>query len=235
MHADRAMIEAAAQRLRGQLVQTPMIGEPLIPGRELPPGTRIKAEFLQVGGSALYRGICHYLLRSLGRHKGVVFDLPAGDLLGAALAARQHRLPCAAPGQDLDADLSGILAAAGMELLDAEVELTAFARGRGYAGFPGIGDPAVQLGLATLGMELAAELPLDGGEVLCVEDPLLDAVELGLEGAGCRAALRRIPAAPIDPGLPALLRGSLKICPAPEGLAALDALREADGCVLLLR
>src|SRR5262245_18243381 len=87
-----ASLAAAAARLRGHVVATPLIGTPWLPGASLP-DVRWKPELLQPGGSAWVRGYQHFLLRQMGRCAGLVYAGPSARLLAAALAAMQHRLP----------------------------------------------------------------------------------------------------------------------------------------------
>src|SRR5215831_8268041 len=87
-----ATLAAAAERLRGHVVATPLIGTPWLPGASLP-DVRWKPELLQPGGSLWWRGYQHFLLRQLGRCAGLVYAGPPARLLAAALAAMQHRLP----------------------------------------------------------------------------------------------------------------------------------------------
>lgn len=61
---DADSIRAAAARLRGHVVATPLIGGLLLPGFAHAADVRIKPELLQPGGSAWYRGYLHLVLRA---------------------------------------------------------------------------------------------------------------------------------------------------------------------------
>ena len=88
-------IQSAAERLRGQTVHTPLIGDVMLrvplsheddPEAEIIAGPRIKAECVQTGGSVDHRGAVHFLLRQLGSLKGLVITGEPYRLLACARA-----------------------------------------------------------------------------------------------------------------------------------------------------
>ena len=179
-----ASLAAAAERLRGHLVATPLIGTPWLHRTSLP-DVRWKPELLQPGGSAWWRGYQHFLLRQLGRCAGLVYAGPPERLLAAALAAMQHRLP-------LHALLLDDCPPALRQLLPPEVTLecrvppaavAAVARRSGFTILPDERDAEVQHGLATVACELADGLPQHCELVFAPAD-LQQALAAGLAAAG---------------------------------------------------
>lgn len=182
-----ASIAAAARRLTGHLIATPLIGGlPLcasLPAADV----RWKPELLQPGGSGWFRGYLHFLMRRLGGLPGLVFAGPPARALSAAVAAQHHRLPlgvvlAAAP----DDDYGAALRATGAEIAIA-ADRAAWAgerqRRQGHAVLPGADDPDVAAGLATIGLELAADLPRACRQVY-VPAEVAPAIAAGLEAAG---------------------------------------------------
>lgn len=217
-------VRAAAARLRGHLVATPVVGGAVLPGFALPAGARLKLECLQPGGTAMFRGYTHALLRSLGRFKGVVLHGDPRQIRAQACAAMAHRLPAVAVADaPLPESLAQLLHELGLEAVPGDpVE---HAANRGFVVMPGCSDSDVLDGLATLGLELADELPLDTSRVLVAPSVLAAPVRRGLAAGG-----RDTPVAGVDrdPGVDfAALAGAvldqLRVASDPEGLAALWA------------
>lgn len=225
-------IRAAAKRLRGHVVATPLIGVAWPVGAAL--DVRCKPELLQPGGSGWYRGYLHWLLRSLGSLPGVVFDGPTPRLRAAALAARQHRLPLSVlvpeePAASLSRWLSG--AAVEVEVCAEPAARAEELRGsRGFQPFPGIEVADVAAGLATIGLELAEELP---AECLAVYAPaaVADPVRAGLLAAGRDLPVRACEADETAERqeLAEVLLGGHGLSPSATGLAALAAARAEAG------
>ena len=179
-----ALVAAAAQRLAGHLVATPLIGTPWLGVGAVHADVRWKPEVLQPGGSALFRGYQHFLLRQLGRCAGLVWHGPAAQLLAAALAAHQHRLTLQAFCEEPIAD--------GLRLL-LPPEVTVHAKGGAVAAAAmaqklghvllAPGHPEVLIGIATIGSDLARDLPQSCQRVYA-DAALVDAIAAGLAAAG---------------------------------------------------
>lgn len=229
----RDQVEAAARRLRGVLVETPLVGGLLLPGRDVGPGLRVKLECLQHGGSLWFRGAMHALGRQLGAPREAVAAGTFRAVLAGVFAARLQRVPVTAV---LDAEPSDeerrLLVAAGTDAIELAAEGGAVGRAeelgrtRGAFVVPGPGDPAHDLGVATLGLELAAEMGADTDLVVVGPAALADAVGHGLRAGGRDLAVR---AAPL-PGdrqaletLRAVVRDGVRVDADHEGLAALAA------------
>ena len=189
-------IQAAAERLRGQTVHTPLIGDVMLrvplsheddPEAEIIAGPRIKAECVQTGGSVDHRGAVHFLLRQLGSLKGLVITGEPYRLLACARAGHSHRLPmiaaCWHPVPRADRELTE---ACGCEVQD-EVEhdvAVELARQKGYRVMPSVEDPDFALGVATLGLELGAELASDLGKLYVAPGALGAPIAAGMRAAG---------------------------------------------------
>jgi threonine dehydratase len=194
----REQILAAAERLRGQVVATPLIGGLLLGGgvRE---DLRVKPEVLQPSGSLYFRGAMHWLLRQLGGLKGVVLQGTERAVLAGAVAAALHRLPMLAfTVGEPQARVWSQLKALRCEVrprasADEAVRAAAAVRAaQGYALVPGVGQADYAAGLATAGLELAAELPTDTELVVVSPAELAPAVALGLAAGGAEMRVEGI-------------------------------------------
>ena len=168
----------ARRRLAGDLVATPLIG-----GLELGGGdVRFKPERMQPTGSAFYRGALHWCSRQLGTRRGVVLNgagLPVAALAAVLHSARSHRIPLEI---QTTAEAAEALDPRALDTRDRDHGRWQVSRdprtavdarlADGWTAFPEWTDPAVALGLATLGAELAEQVPADCGAVV-VTDPLL--------------------------------------------------------------
>ncbi|MFO1051946.1 MAG: hypothetical protein U1F36_07010 [Planctomycetota bacterium] len=206
----RATIEAASTRLRGVLVRTPLVGEPCLPVRGVLRGVRLKLECLQPGGSLWFRGAMHALARRLGSLPRIEVDAGGDQAPAFAHAAALLRIECIVRGRPRTG-LRAQLVALGAR----------FDAGALQAERPSPDDPDFRSGIATLGLELAAELPLD------VEEVHVDARVAAAIAAGLRCASRDLRVVPVEVDvLPVqglardLLRG-LRVAPHRAGLAAL--------------
>lgn len=193
MEFRRDEIERAALRLAGNLVRTPVVGALELPGQTVPQNLRVKVETLQPSGSVWYRGALHVALRALGTWKGVVTQGRPALQLAQAHVARGHRVPVVAIVQEGLPDLvKGRLLALGAEVVSCppgrESETAArIANERGFTVAPADADREFQVGLATLGLELASELPLDTELVIVAPAELAAPVAAGLRAGGAAA------------------------------------------------
>ncbi len=224
---DPQPILAAARRLSGQLIDTPLIGDLRLPGFTFPADLRVKAECLQVGGTLMFRGYLHWLLRSLGRYKGLVLHGTPRQLLAQAVAASLHRLPaCAVVEGELEPGLQVLIQDTGCELLpvaagDAVQRCADSASQRGFRIMPGLEVEDVCHGVATIGVELAAQMPRDQALVVVSPSDLADPVRQGLRASGLSVEVRGIDQPGDSTEIGAAVRTGLRLCSDPAGLAAL--------------
>lgn len=231
---DIDLIHIAARRLRGQLVAAPLVaaapGLPgLTPGRDL----RLKLEMLQPAGGVHFRGALHYLLRQLGRFKGVAVAGSPRSAYAAAFAASLLRLPvrCFLPAA-VDAEWGPRFAALGCEheiAGDPQAAARDFCGKAGYCRMPGLDEPDLAAGLATVGLELSSELPAHCARLFVVEE-LAPAVGLGLAAGGHPAEVVPVAASTAAAGavddLGGILAREHRVIADPEGLAVLAAALE---------
>ena len=231
-------VHAAARRLEGHLVATPVIGDLCLPGFQVSAAVRVKAECLQTAGSVWYRGYLHYLLHSLGSYKGLIVHGEPRVILAQALAGVVHRLPMVAVTAGLPADIGLIVAGTGCEVVvaeDAEVVAGERARDTGFQLAAGIEDPAVRSGVATLGLELATELPADVSRVVITDGACAEAVSAGFDAAERECDVVVVPAGEIPRGWrDAVVRG-LRLVPDEPSVAALHhvAMQDRPTCIVL--
>ncbi|MEZ5777323.1 MAG: threonine/serine dehydratase [Paracoccaceae bacterium] len=189
------MIEAAARRLDGVALRTPLLSSPFldeIAGRRV----FVKAECLQHTGSFKFRGGWSALsaLGEAERAKGVIAFSSGNHAQGVALAARRHRAPCVilmpsdAPRVKID----------NTRALGAEVVLydratgnrdaigAALAEERGLTLIKPFDEPQVIAGQGTTGLEIAEQVGAEGVEtadvlVCCGGGGLTSGIALALE------------------------------------------------------
>ena len=231
-HAD---IQAAARRLGGHLIATPLIGGLRLPGFEVPPDLRLKPELLQPGGTLHFRGALHYLLRQLGRLKGLVFWGEPRSVLASALAGQTQRLPMASfwdrdPGPDWRSQLTACGCSLQVQEGDPAAVAQTYAEERGFHLLPpDSADPDLLLGLATVGLELADQLPRDWTRVAVAGPVLAAALQAGLRASGHEAVVTQVTDCDVPPGLQQALRLGHRLDSDPDGLPPLAwALEHAD-------
>lgn len=234
---DADAVRAAAVRLRGHLVATPLIGGLLLPGFAHAADVRIKPELLQPGGSVWFRGHLHFLLRSMGRPVGLTWAEGRGTVVSVAAAAAACRVPLRvfvrAP---LDARQAAAVAHLGAEVSCVEDPVgasSALGRRDGFTVLPGEEHPDVAAGLATLGLELAAAMPWDAA-VVHVAPGLGAAVAAGLAAGGHGAVVVEATSASGTDALGASLLAHHGMRAGAGSLAALAAAlgREGAGCTV---
>jgi threonine dehydratase len=175
-------VRAAARRLDGVVVRTPLI--PFLPAR--PANVLIKPESLQPTGAFKLRGAYNAIaaLDDAARSRGVVAHSSGNHGYAVAYAAALLRVKAAivvphnAPAIKTDA-----IRAAGAELVLVEPTLEARVAGaaniereRGYALIPPFDDPRVIAGQGTVGLEIAEDrgprppsavlVPVSGGGLI---------------------------------------------------------------------
>ena len=161
---DLPMIEAAAARLRGHALTTPLLNSPLldrIAGRRV----LVKAECLQRTGSFKFRGAWSALSSLPAGTKGVIAYSSGNHAQGVALAAGLHGLeavilmPADAPAIKIDNTR-----ALGAEVVlydratqDRDALGAALAAERGLVLIPPFDHPQVIAGQASVGLEIGAQ------------------------------------------------------------------------------
>ncbi|MGA1522816.1 MAG: pyridoxal-phosphate dependent enzyme [Planctomycetota bacterium] len=231
-----AQVESAARRLRGVLVETPLVGGVILPGFDVPPGLRVHLELVQHGGSLWFRGSMHALARALGAPREVVAIGSDAALVASCLAAHLQRVPVTAIARgERRVGLETQLLAFGASVVEWRADADAVAeradalrRERGARVLPGPGDPDFDLGVATLGRELAQGLGADADLVVVAPAALAAAVEMGLGAAG-----REIRVVGVDAATPSEIDSvgradlaeavatGLRVVPGPASIAAL--------------
>lgn len=163
---DRAAIEAAAQRLSGQIVVTPLLTSPILDARI---GRRVlvKAENLQRTGSFKFRGALNTVLSldAPARSRGVVAFSSGNHAQGVAAAAQQLGIPATIvmPG-DAPAIKTANTRAYGATVVpydrrreSREAIAERIASEQQAALIPPFDDPRVIAGQATVGLEIARQ------------------------------------------------------------------------------
>lgn len=163
---DRAAIEAAAQRLSGQIVVTPLLTSPMLDARV---GRRVlvKAENLQRTGSFKFRGALNtvLLLDAATRKRGVVAFSSGNHAQGVAAAAQQLGIPATiVMPTDAPAIKTANTRAYGAIVLpydrqreSREAIAERIAREQQAALIPPFDDPRVIAGQGTVGLEIARQ------------------------------------------------------------------------------
>lgn len=187
-----ADIEAAAKRLHGQAVLTPLLTSPDLDAR-CGGHVLLKAEMLQIGGSFKFRGAYNRLslMTAEERARGVVAASTGNHAQGIAHAARRLGMkasivmPSDAPRVKYENTL-----ALGAEVItfdrskeDRDSLGRRIAEERGCVFVPPYDDPAVIAGQGTIGIELAAQAPyvLDDVLVCCGGGGLSGGIALALQ------------------------------------------------------
>ena len=198
------LITAAAERLEGRAVRTPLLSSPFldeIAGRQV----LVKPECLQKTGSFKYRGAFSAVsaLDPTEREKGVIAFSSGNHAQGIALAARQHGCP-AVIIMPSDAPQLKI---ANTRALGAEVVLydranesrealgDTLSRQRGLTLIKPYDEPQVIAGQGTIGLELAVQAQAAGvtnADVLvcCGGGGLTSGIALALEASAPKLRAR---------------------------------------------
>ena len=166
-----ADIEAAAHRLAGHAVRTPLLGAPLL-DREFGGRLLVKPECLQLTGSFKFRGAYNKIsqLSDEQRKNGVIAYSSGNHAQGVAAAASMYGAPAVIV---MPADAPAIKIANtrawGAEVVtydrhgeSREEVAGAIARKRGLTLVPPYDDPAIIAGQGTVGLEIAEECKARG-------------------------------------------------------------------------
>jgi threonine dehydratase len=221
---DIAAIRQAADRLRGVVVNTPLLPAPLLTD-ELGGEVRLKCENLQRTGSFKARGAYNYVaqLPPDTIERGVITYSSGNHAQAMALAARLHGvaavvvMPTTAPAVKRAgaARLGAEIVLEGTTSLERKARAEEIAAERGLAMVPPFDHPRIIAGQGTVGLEIAERWP----EV----DTVLFPIGGGGLVSGGAAALRR------------LLPGVRLVGVEPEGAASMKAALDAGELVRLDR
>jgi threo-3-hydroxy-L-aspartate ammonia-lyase len=158
-------IRAAAERLRGVVIRTPLLAFPGSAAAVGPPALLIKPESLQPTGAFKLRGAYNAISQASGA-SGVVAHSSGNHGFAVAYAAALLRLPAVIVVPDNAARVkTDLISGVGAEIvrvaptLAARVEASRqIARDRGYAEIPPFDDRRVIAGQGTIGLEIAEDL-----------------------------------------------------------------------------
>ena len=203
---DIAMIRAAADRMSGQVRETPLLNAPLLDrlaGRRV----LVKAECLQVTGSFKARGGWSALsaLSPKERSAGVIAFSSGNHAQGVAYAALRHGAPCVIlmPADAPQVKIANTRAYGAEVVLydrqtqDRDALGAALAAERGLTLIKPFDDPLVIAGQGTVGLEIArqaASVGVDHAEVLvpCGGGGLSSGIALALEATSPALRLRTV-------------------------------------------
>jgi len=194
---DSATVLAAAERLYGKVLGTPVIGSPQIDvlcGRNV----WFKAETLQIGGSFKIRGALNRLLQldEAGRRAGVVAWSSGNHAQGVAAAARSVGtkativMPSDAPRLKVDntRQLGAKIVFYDRRTQDREQIARALAATTDSVIVPSYDDPDIIAGQGTVALEFVEQAAALGATL----DALLVACSGGGLAAGCALALEAV-------------------------------------------
>lgn len=163
-----AEVLAAAARLRGRLLETPLVPSPWL-SRVLDADVRLKLENVQITGSFKARGALNKMLQlsAAERARGVVAASSGNHGLGVANAAGQLGcraivfVPETTPAQKRAAiaHLGAEVVVFGPDCVDTEIHARAFAAKAGRPYVAPYNDPAVAAGQGTVAEELLRQWP----------------------------------------------------------------------------
>lgn len=232
-----ADIEAAAGRLAGHAVRTPLIESPALNDR-LGRRILIKPETLQRVGAFKFRGAYNRLaqLSPEEARRGVVAFSSGNHAQGVALAARLLNMP-ALIVMPADAPAVKVEATRGYgaeiklydRLTESREEIAAgIARDRGAVIVPAFDDPHIIAGQGTVGLELVAQAKERGAELGTVISPvggggLLAGASLAVKTLSPKTAIVGVEPAGFDDTLRSLQKGE-RIVTRPATRSLCDAL-----------
>jgi threo-3-hydroxy-L-aspartate ammonia-lyase len=160
-------IRAAAERLRGVTIRTPLLAFPGAAAAAGPPALLIKPESLQPTGAFKLRGAYNAISVLLADSKpsGVVTHSSGNHGFAVAYAAALLRIPAAiVVPENAPRVKTELISGAGAEIVTVAPTLAArieasrrIANDRGYAEIPPFDDRRVIAGQGTIGLEIAAD------------------------------------------------------------------------------
>lgn len=232
-----ADIHAAADRIRGQAIETPLIENPALNARA---GVRVllKAETLQRVGAFKFRGAYNRLVQLSAdeRSRGVVAFSSGNHAQGVALAARLLGIPALIV---MPSDAPGVKVAAtqgyGAEvrfydrLTDSREAIAAeIAAQRGSVVVPAFDDPHIIAGQGTVGLEMVAQAKAAGATLDLVAAPisgggLLAGLATAIKGLSPQTAMVGVEPEGFDDTLKSLQAGERQVFK-PTGRSLCDSL-----------
>lgn len=232
-----AEIEAAAERLAGQAVRTPLIESPALNER-LGLRVLIKPETLQRAGAFKFRGAYNRLvqLSPAERRRGVVAFSSGNHAQGVALAARLLGVP-ALIVMPKDAPTVKVEATRGYgaeirfydRLKDSREAIAAdIARARGATVVPAFDDPHIIAGQGTVGLEMVQQAESLGAKLDVVTAPisgggLISGIATAVKALSPEARVVGVEPEAFGDALKSLQAGR-RITLKPEGRSLCDAL-----------
>jgi threonine dehydratase len=237
MSVTLAGIEAAAERLRGQAVETPLIESPALNER-LGRRVLIKPETLQRVGAFKFRGAYNRLvqLSPEERGRGVVAFSSGNHAQGVALAAKLLGMP-AVIVMPADAPVAKVEATRGYgaevrlydRLTESREQIAAeIARERGATVVPSFDDPHIIAGQGTVGLELVRQAQARGAALSTVIAPisgggLISGIATAVKALSPATAVVGVEPAGFDDTLKSLQSGQ-RVTFKPTGRSLCDAL-----------
>jgi len=194
-----ADIQAAAERIGGLIVRTPLV--PVPPGGSVP-AMSVKCENLQPMGAFKMRGACNFLaqLTPQARAAGVITYSSGNHGQAVAMAAQRLGLPSVvvmpetAPRVKVDGVRSygGEVMFAGTTSIDRQARAEAEAAARGLTIVPPFDHPWIIAGAGTCGLEIleqspevtAVYAPVSGGGLLAGVSTAIKALKPGVRTIG---------------------------------------------------
>jgi threonine dehydratase len=192
-------IQAAAERIRGLIVRTPLVP---LPAGGLDPAMAVKCEHLQPMGAFKMRGACNFLaqLTPESRAAGVITYSSGNHGQAVALAAQRLGLPSVivmpetAPRVKVDGvrRYGGEVIFAGTTSIDRKVRAEAEAAARGLTIVPPFDHPWIIAGAGTCGLEILEQcpdvttvyVPVSGGGLLAGVSTAIKALKPGVRTIG---------------------------------------------------
>lgn len=218
------MIEAAAARLKGHALRTPLLSSPFldeIAGRRV----LVKPECLQQTGSFKFRGGWSAVsaLSPEARARGVIAYSSGNHAQGVAQAAREHGAPCVIlmPADAPRVKIANTCALGAEVVLydratgDRDAIGAALAEDRGLTLIKPFDEPQVIAGQGTAGLEIAeqaAEAGVAGAEVLvpCGGGGLTSGIALALEAKAPGMRVRTVEPEGFDDARRSLASGRIE-------------------------
>ena len=237
MSVTLADIQAAAGRIRGHALETPLIESPALNERA---GVRVllKAETLQRVGAFKFRGAFNRLVQLSAdeRARGVVAFSSGNHAQGVALAARLLGIP-ALIVMPSDAPTVKVVATQGYgaevrfydRLTDSREAIAAeIARERGSIVVPAFDDPHIIAGQGTVGLEMVAQAKAAGAALDLVAAPisgggLLAGLATAIKGLSPNTAMVGVEPEGFDDTLKSLQAGERQVFK-PTGRSLCDSL-----------
>ena len=232
-----ADIQAAADRISGHAIETPLIESPALNERA---GVRVllKAETLQRVGAFKFRGAYNRLVQLTAdeRDRGVVAFSSGNHAQGVALAARLLGIP-ALIVMPSDAPKVKVVATQGYgaevrfydRLTDSREAIAAeIARERGSVVVPAFDDPHIIAGQGTVGLEMVAQARAVGAALDLVAAPisgggLLAGLATAIKGLSPQTAMVGVEPEGFDDTLKSLRAGERQVFK-PTGRSLCDSL-----------